>query len=279
MRLATVRVDGRHHGALLEGDQLILHEEPDVRALLDEQERSGRLGTRLTRTIPLDEADFAPLVPEPSKVFCVGLNYRNHILEMGHELPSHPTLFAKFADSLVGAADPIVLPPVSHAPDWEVELTVVVGRTIRSASEKQAAAAIAGYTVGNDVSMRDWQNRTMQWLQGKAFADSTPIGPMLVTPDECGGAADLALTCSVNGTVMQSSRTSDLVFGPAELVSYCSKIVPLRPGDLILTGTPGGVGHARRPPLHLQPGDVVRSEISRLGTCENLCIAGAASPA
>lgn len=279
MRLATVRVDGRHHGALLEGDQLILHEEPDVRALLDEQERSGRLGTRLTRTIPLDEADFAPLVPEPSKVFCVGLNYRNHILEMGHELPSHPTLFAKFADSLVGAADPIVLPPVSHAPDWEVELTVVVGRTIRSASEKQAAAAIAGYTVGNDVSMRDWQNRTMQWLQGKAFADSTPIGPMLVTPDECGGAADLALTCSVNGTVMQSSRTSDLVFGPAELVSYCSKIVPLRPGDLILTGTPGGVGHARRPPLHLQPGDVVRSEISGLGTCENLCIAGAASPA
>ena len=279
MRLATVRVDGRHHGALLEGDQLILHEEPDVRALLDEQERSGRLGTRLTRTIPLDEADFAPLVPEPSKVFCVGLNYRNHILEMGHELPSHPTLFAKFADSLVGAADPIVLPPVSHAPDWEVELTVVVGRTIRSASEKQAAAAIAGYTVGNDVSMRDWQNRTMQWLQGKAFADSTPIGPMLVTPDECGGAADLALTCSVNGTVMQSSRTSDLVFGPAELVSYCSRIVPLRPGDLILTGTPGGVGHARRPPLHLQPGDVVRSEISGLGTCENLCIAGAASPA
>ena len=279
MRLATVRVDGRHHGALLEGDQLILHEEPDVRALLDEQERSGRLGTRLRRTIPLDEADFAPLVPEPSKVFCVGLNYRNHILEMGHELPSHPTLFAKFADSLVGAADPIVLPPVSHAPDWEVELTVVVGRTIRSASEKQAAAAIAGYTVGNDVSMRDWQNRTMQWLQGKAFADSTPIGPMLVTPDECGGAADLALTCSVNGTVMQSSRTSDLVFGPAELVSYCSRIVPLRPGDLILTGTPGGVGHARRPPLHLQPGDVVRSEISGLGTCENLCIAGAASPA
>ena len=200
--------------------------------------------------------DYAPLVPHPEKTVCVGLNYRSHILEMGRELPEHPTLFAKYSSALIGARDDILLPRVSDKVDWEAELAVIIGAPARHVSVEEAGAAIAGYSVCNDVSVRDFQNRTLQWLQGKTFESSTPLGPALVTLDEFDDAAGLEITCSVDGEQVQKALTSDLVFGPAALVSYMSDIFTLMPGDVIATGTPAGVGHARMPPRYLRDGSV-----------------------
>jgi acylpyruvate hydrolase len=216
--------------------------------------------------------DFAPVVPSPSKIFCVGLNYRGHILEMGRELPAVPTLFAKFAASLIGPRDRLVLPAVSDQVDWEAELAVVVGRPIRRATATEAAAGIAGYTVLNDVSMRDWQWRTSEWLQGKTFEASTPVGPWLTTPDEVGDAADLEVRCEVDGVVMQRARTSDLLFGPADVLAYVSQFITLAPGDIVATGTPAGVGAGRDPKVFLQPGQVLRTVVEGLGECVNECV-------
>jgi acylpyruvate hydrolase len=166
-----------------------------------------------------------------------------------------------------------VLPSVSEKVDWEVELGVIIGRPVYRATAAEAAAAIAGYTVVNDVSMRDWQSRTLQWLQGKMFERTTPVGPYLVTAGEAGDAADLEVRCEVDGVVMQQSRTSDLLFGPADIVAYASQAITLKPGDLIATGTPGGVGNARKPPVYLRPGNVLRTFIEGLGECVNLCVA------
>ena len=207
---------------------------------------------------------------------CVGLNYRTHILEMGRELPEHPTLFAKFTDALVGATDDIFLPPESSAMDWEAELAVVIGRSVRRADDDQAAAAIAGFTVINDVTMRDWQFRTREWLQGKTFEGTTPLGPVLVTPDELHGGVrpSLPMTCAVNGEIVQQADTGDLVFDPVALVRYVSTIGTLRPGDIIASGTPGGVGHARTPPRYLHAGDTVVTKIDGIGQLTNVVKVG-----
>jgi acylpyruvate hydrolase len=215
--------------------------------------------------------DHAPVVPVPGKIFCIGLNYRNHILEMGRELPQYPTVFTKFADALVGARDDIVAPPESAAVDWEAELAVVIGSPVRRATEASAAAAIAGFAVLNDVTMRDWQYRTTEWTQGKTFEATTPLGPVLVTPDELPGGVRpaLPLSCSVDGEIMQKADTSDLVFDPVALIQYLSTIVTLRPGDVIATGTPGGVGHARKPPRYLSGGSTLLTEIGGIGRLTN----------
>jgi acylpyruvate hydrolase len=271
MRLATIRTQAGTTAAQLDGDLLIPLDAADVGEWL----AAGGEGRRRERAEPVAaaEADFAPVVPRPGKIICVGLNYRAHILETGRDLPEYPTLFAKFADTLTGPRDDLVLPSVSEKVDWEVELGVIIGRPVYRATAAEAAAAIAGYTVVNDVSMRDWQSRTLQWLQGKMFQRTTPAGPYLVTPDEVGNAADLEVRCEVDGAVMQQSRTSDLLFGPAEIVAYASQAITLRPGDLIATGTPGGVGNARKPPVYLQPGNTLRTWIEGLGECVNLCVA------
>jgi acylpyruvate hydrolase len=219
------------------------------------------------------DLDYAPLVTSPEKIVCLGLNYRAHILETGRKPPANPTLFAKYADALVGSRDAVELPPEVERPDWEVELAFVIGRTVRRARGDEARAAIAGYTICNDVSMRDWQYRTLQWLQGKTWERSTPLGPHLVSPEEADDARDLAVCCEVDGTVMQEARTSDLVFKPVDIVEYVSTIVTLRPGDVISTGTPGGIGDARDPKLSLRPGQTVRCAIDRLGEQRNLCVA------
>jgi acylpyruvate hydrolase len=207
-------------------------------------------------------------VPNPAKVICCGLNYSEHIAETGRELPAHPTLFAKFADTLVGPTDEVVVPHDVDA-DWEAELTVVVGQTLKRASRAESADAILGYTVANDVSMRKWQRRTLQWFQGKAWDASTPTGPVVVTVDEIDPVAGLDISCRVNGTQVQRASTSTLVFDSADLLSYISTFTTLRPGDLVLTGTPGGIGMAREPAWFLADGDVLETEIGGIGTLIN----------
>jgi len=276
MRLATVRTADGTRAARLEGDRLLLLRAPDVGVLLVSTSPASRLDTVMalesTGEIAFTDASFAPLVPHPEKIFCVGLNYRAHILEMSRELPDYPTLFAKFASGLIGAHDDLVLPSVSKAVDWEVELGVVIGRRIRRATLEQAHDAIAGFTVVNDISMRDWQARTTQYLQGKAFDASTPVGPVLVTGDEIGDAVDLEVRCELDGIVMQRGRTSDLLFGPTAVVSYISQFATLCPGDLISTGTPGGVGAGRDPQVFLEPGQVLTTAIEGIGSCVNRCV-------
>ncbi|GAA0941239.1 fumarylacetoacetate hydrolase family protein [Pseudonocardia zijingensis] len=213
--------------------------------------------------------DYAPVVPRPEKIVCVGLNYRTHILEMGRELPEHPALFAKFARALVGAHDPVELPVGSEQVDWEAELGVVVGAEVRCADPEEAAAAIAGYTVVNDVTARDFQYRSVQWLQGKTFERSTPVGPWLVTDARPG-----EISCEVDGDVVQKADTGDLVFAPADLVSYISQIITLVPGDIIATGTPGGVGHARKPPRYLAEGSELVTRVEGVGELRNTMTRG-----
>ncbi len=275
MRLATIRTatGTRAVRVDLETGRAVETGDADVRALLENDGWAERAATAAGPVHEVDGLDYAPLVPSPEKIICVGLNYRDHVLEMGNELPTHPTLFAKFAPALVGAHDDIVLPPESQAVDWEVELTVVIGSSVRRADPASALAAVAGYTVLNDVSMRDFQNRTKQFLQGKTWESSTPLGPWLVTPDELPApdASGLAVSTVLDGETLQDSTTDQLVFGVAELVSYVSTIVTLNPGDVIATGTPGGVGHARKPPRYLTDGATMVTSIAGVGECRNTC--------
>jgi len=267
MRLTTIQHQGGTAAARADGDQLVALPFPSVAALLQEPDwRHAAMADGPRVSLP--EAQLVRTL-DPVKTLCVGLNYRSHILETGRPVPTHPTLFGKFTDTLIGPTDDIVLPSASDEVDWEVELGVVLGSTARNVTLEKAVACIAGYTVVNDVSMRDWQSRTTQWLQGKNFEASSPIGPYLVTPDEIDHARELRISCSVDGETMQDGRTSDLLFGPADLVSYISRFTTLRPGDLIATGTPGGVGMAREPKRFLRAGEVLRSEIEGIGVLVN----------
>ncbi|WP_406141878.1 fumarylacetoacetate hydrolase family protein [Streptomyces sp. NBC_01089] len=274
MKLATLRTGTTTRAVRLDGDTLVDLGAPDVGTLLGQDGWAGRAAAATAAnagTYAVDGAAYAPVVPRPTKVICVGLNYRNHIQEMGRDLPEHPTLFAKFADSLIGAGDDIVRPDETGQFDWEVELAVVVGKQVRRARGEEAEQAIAGFTVLNDITCRDWQFRTREWLQGKMWDSSTPVGPFLVTPDELPGGVRPALDVrlSVDGEVMQSDTTADLLFDPVHLVEYVSTVVRLNPGDIIATGTPGGVGHAREPGRYLQVGESVVAEIDGIGRLEN----------
>jgi acylpyruvate hydrolase len=221
-------------------------------------------------THPAEGADLAAVVPAPGKIICVGHNYRNHIREMGRDVPEFPTLFAKYPESLIGPNDDLALPQESDAVDWEAELAVVIGKKGRRISEADAPDHIAGYAVLNDVSMRDYQFRTIQWLQGKTWEKSTPFGPALVTKDEF--TPGPLMTSAVDGEIQQSTPTSDLVFTPEYLVSYISTIITLNPGDVIATGTPGGVGHAQDPKRYLQEGQLLVTTIEGLGQLKNRVI-------
>jgi acylpyruvate hydrolase len=277
VRLATVRTSKGTRAARLDGEDLVLLDAADVGALLEDEGWRGRATAADGDRVSFANAELAPVIPRPPKIVCLGMNYRSHVEEMGRETPAHPTLFGKYGRSLIGPRDDIVLPPESEQVDWEVELAFVVGRPARRATGAAAREAIAGFTVLNDVSMRDWQFRTMQFLQGKTWDRSTPVGPVLVTADELPGATapDLELRCEVDGEVMQEGRTSDLLFGPEELVEYISTIVTLEPGDIVATGTPGGVGFGRSPQVFLKPGQVLRTSIEEIGELVNRCTTGA----
>jgi acylpyruvate hydrolase len=272
VRLVTVRTSGGHRAARLAGDELVLLDAADVGELLAKPGwRDDAMGG--DERIAAEGADLAPVVPAPEKIICVGLNYRSHAEETGLGIPDYPTIFAKYARALVGPTDPIVLARNSERVDWEAELAVIVGREVRHADEGQARDAIAGYTVGNDVSMRDWQVRTKQWLQGKTFEATTPLGPALVTLDELEDPDALRMTCEVEGEIVQDTSTSDLIFSPAEIISYVSGIMTLAPGDVILTGTPSGIGARMDPPQFLAPGQTVRTVVEGVGELVNVCVA------
>jgi acylpyruvate hydrolase len=274
MRLATIRIDGALAAVRVDDDEAIEVGAPDVGTLLRDPDWRMRAERATGRRHEAATLDYAPLVPAPDKIVCVGLNYRNHIQEMGRELPEHPTLFAKYASALIGAHDDIVLPRVSEQTDWEAELAVIVGAPARHITRDAATQHIAGYAVLNDVSVRDFQNRTLQWLQGKTFESTTPLGPHLVTLDEL-PPRGLEISCAVDGEVMQRDDTAQLVHEPAALVAYISDIFTLLPGDVLATGTPGGVGHARTPPRYLRPGDEVVTRIEGVGELRNRCRAEA----
>lgn len=217
----------------------------------------------------LDQVTLRPVVPRPGKIVCMGLNYREHVAEGTYEVPDFPVLFSKFADTLVAPGEPIILPPESAAVDYEAELAFVVGRTVRRASGPAAIETIAGYTAANDVSMRDYQYRTHQWLPGKNWAHSTPLGPFLVTPDEVGDPHTLDISLELNGERMQAANTRQFIFDIPAMIAAISEFAPLVPGDVVLTGTPSGVGYRRDPKVMLGDGDRVVVEIERVGRLEN----------
>jgi acylpyruvate hydrolase len=275
MRFASVLHDGTPMAVLIDGEQAI-----PLRGI---DELGAATPLSLLRDPPLDHDSALPVgalrrrsvVPRPGKIICVGHNYAAHIEETQRERPDYPVLFTKFPATLTGPYDDIPLPPESEAIDYEGELVVVIGERGRRVPREQALEHVAGYAVANDVSMRDYQYRTHQFLQGKAWDASTPVGPDLVTLEEI--TEPLRLQTFVNDERTQDTSTDLMIFDVATLVSAVSEFAALEPGDLILTGTPGGVGYRREPKLLLGDGDVVVVEVDQVGRIENRCVADQAA--
>jgi len=270
MKLATVRIDATTAAVRVDDTTAtVIDGYPDLSALLATANWESLAQNASGQTIGLDGADYGPVVPHPGKIICVGLNYATHIREMGRDLPEYPTLFAKFADALAGPYDDVVVPEYAAAQlDWEAELAFVIGKPAYQVGESDADGYIAGYSVINDYTMRDYQYRTLQWDQGKNFEKTSGFGPWLVTDYTPGSRIETRL----DGEVMQSATTDDLVFSPAKLVEYISHIVTLKPGDVVITGTAGGVGHARKPARYIGDGQTVEVSIEGLGTVRNKTI-------
>jgi 2-keto-4-pentenoate hydratase/2-oxohepta-3-ene-1,7-dioic acid hydratase in catechol pathway len=219
--------------------------------------------------LPRDEVVLGPPVPDPDKIICIGLNYRDHAGEVSMELPPAPILFPKWPNSLIGDGQPIVLPPETSRGDYEGELAVVIGRRVRRVSEADALGAAAGYMPFNDVSARDLQMQVSQWAAGKAIDSFAPCGPALVLADEVGDVRALEVRTRLNGETVQSASTELMIFPVATLIAYISSLMTLEPGDVIATGTPAGVGFTRDPPIALAAGDVVEVEIPGVGLLTN----------
>jgi acylpyruvate hydrolase len=268
VRFASCAHDGRRFAALVDGDFVCplrgiaeLGRDTPSEVLTDPPLSHERL--------QIGEVTLLPVVPHPGKVVCMGLNYREHVAEGVYDVPEFPVLFSKFSETLVAAGEPIILPPESSAVDYEAELAFIIGRTARRASGPGALDAVAGYTAANDVTMRDYQYRTHQWLPGKNWAQSTPLGPFLVTPDEVDDPHALDISLELNGKRMQSANTRQFIFDIPAVIAAISEFVPLVPGDVVLTGTPSGVGYRRDPKVLLRDGDRVAVEIERVGRLEN----------
>ena len=227
------------------------------------------------KRIAADSARFHAPVPDPRKIVCLGLNYRDHALESGRAIPTEPVLFSKYATALIGHGESIVIPKVSKRVDYEAELVIVIGKKGRHIPVEKAMQFVAGYCAGHDVSARDWQfkGETKQWMSGKTFDTFAPVGPELVTADELPDPHSLPIRLRLNGQTMQDSNTRQLIFGVPEILAYLSVIMTLEPGDLIFTGTPPGVGDARKPPVYMKPGDIAEVEIEGLGLLRNPCVA------
>jgi acylpyruvate hydrolase len=278
MRLARVTKDGKIGLAAKSGDTITVAYGADA-ADLDSHIAAGTLaaaGAKAAAGEVVDEAalTFLPPVVWPSKIICLGLNYRDHAEESGMAIPDFPVLFARFPSSLTGHGAPIILPKVSSQLDWEAELVVVLTKGGKSITEADALNHVAGYSVFNDASIRDYQLRTPQWTAGKNFDDTGAFGPWLVTPDELpAGAAGLKIECRVNGNVMQSSNTGNLIFSVANTIHLLSTFMTLEAGDVLVMGTPGGVGVARSPQIWMKAGDVCEVEIEGVGLLSNPIVA------
>jgi len=280
MKLLTYRTDTGPRVAGLRGDEYVdlNRADPNVpacmrRLLAEGPDGLARAAAALAAGEPLDAdaLDLGPPVANPQKIICVGLNYADHAAEQGIEPPSEPILFNKFPTALIAPGEPIVLPSSSSEVDYEAELVVVIGIGGRNIPKELALEHVAGYCCGNDVSARDWQLRKPggQWLLGKTFDTFAPTGPVLVTADEIAAPGNLKIQLRLNDEVMQDSNTSQLIFPIDELIAYVSAVCTLSPGDLLFTGTPPGVGMARKPPVFLLPGDRVEVEIEGLGVLRN----------
>ncbi len=224
-----------------------------------------------------DRADFAPSTPNPPRILCLGVNYADHAIEGGRAVPTWPESFVRGSGSVIGAYDDLVKPAFSDRFDYEGELAIVVGRGGRYVKAEDAFSAILGYSVMNDGSAREWQRAATQWTPGKNFEGTMPIGPEVVTVDEV-DVTNLAITTTLNGQVMQSARTSDMIVSVAKAIEYFSSFTTLRPGDVIATGTPGGVGFARTPPVWLVPGDTIEVTVEGIGTISNRVVAEEGAP-
>ena len=275
MRIASVIVDGVATYGVVGGDTIrvasveTLARYPDLRSFMAEQ-GSGALPQWLEdKAIALETVRFLPVVPNPDKIFCVGINYASHIAETGRPVPERPVIFTRFANSQVGAGEPMVVPKESFMFDYEGELAVVIGKRGRRIAPEQAFAHVAGYACYNDGSIRDFQRHSSQFGPGKNFPDTGAFGPWLVTTDDIPDPSTLTLETRLNGEVMQQAPISDLVFDVPALISYCSSFTVLEPGDVIVTGTTGGVGLFRDPQVWMKHGDRVEVEISGIGVLAN----------
>ncbi|TFV37607.1 FAA hydrolase family protein [Bradyrhizobium frederickii] len=280
MKLLSFIADGRSSfGAVKDNGVVDLGARMTGCTTLRQLLETGRVAeaTRLVASTapdhPLERITFLPVIPDPGKIICVGLNYRDHVAETGRTVTEKPALFARFACSQVGHLRPIVKPKVSDDFDYEGELALVIGKQGRHIPPDRALGHVAGYSCYNEGSVRDWQRHTSQFLSGKTFAESGSFGPWLVTADEIPDPSKLSLQTRLNGTVVQDTTTDLLITAIPELIAYISTICPLDPGDVIVTGTPGGVGAKRTPPLWMRPGDTVEVEISGIGTLRNKVIA------
>ncbi len=244
---------------------------PDLKALLagGGLARAQAVAARGGPGVALQSLTLLPVIPNPGKILCIGLNYEDHRVETQREKTDHPTVFLRVADSQVGHGQPLLCPRESSRFDYEGEIAVVIGRAGRRIPESGAWAHVAGYSCYNDGSVRDWQRHTSQFTPGKNFAATGAFGPWLVTSDEIEPGEVLTLTTRLNGQVMQQATTAMMIFSIPRLVAYCSTFTPLLPGDVIVTGTPGGVGSRRDPPVWLKPGDTVEVEVSRVGCLRN----------
>src|SRR5262245_45943374 len=289
MRLATVQTTNGPHAAVQVGDLFVdLHATDhnlptSVRELLAAGTGALKMAADAARRpsaakVPAASATLLAPIPDPQKVICVGLNYKDHAAESGAPIPKEPVLFSKYPTALIGHGANIVVPRVSQKVDYEAELVIVVGKRGRPRSADEAMNFVAGYTIGHDVSARDWQLEKdgKQWMVGKTFDTFAPVGPVVVTADEVSDPHQLPIRLRLNGQVMQESNTNQMIFRTGQILAYLAQVFTLEPGDLIFTGTPPGVGMARKPnPVWLKPGDVTEVEIEGLGTLRNSVIAEA----
>ena len=285
MKLATIQTaQGPHVCALVDGKYVDLNAADaalptSLKAILamgaEGLKKAGQAASHGTVKYDPQTAKHLPVIPDAQKIICLGLNYRDHAIESGMEIPAEPVLFSKYPSALMGHGGQIVLPAVSSEVDYEAEMVIVVGRKARHVKQEEALEYVAGYATGHDVSARDWQlNKPgKQWMAGKTFDTFAPVGPVLVTSDEAGNVSDLGIRLRLNGQTMQDSSTRQLIFDVPYTIAYLSKIMTLEPGYLIFTGTPPGVGMARKPQVWLKPGDVVEVEIDGLGVLRNEVVA------
>jgi 2-keto-4-pentenoate hydratase/2-oxohepta-3-ene-1,7-dioic acid hydratase in catechol pathway len=287
MRLATIQTSAGPRAACQQGDTYVDlygtdRELPSgLRQLLTAGPAALTRAEEVVRQAgavryPAGDVKLLPPIPDPPKIVCLGLNYRDHAAESGAPIPKEPVLFSKYATALIGHGDNIVLPPVSEEVDYEAELVIVIGKRGRPTTAAGAMEYVAGYTIGHDVSARDWQLKKdqKQWMVGKTFDTFAPTGPALVTRDEIPDPHNLSIKLRLNGQTMQDSNTKQMVFPVGEVVAYLAKVFTLEPGDLIFTGTPPGVGFARKPPVFLKAGDVAEVEIERIGVLRNTVVQG-----